>query len=58
MSDVTLDMRMHQDQEITAKEILNNYSEEELINIFKNFGNVSFSVSLARDIIEKEKLKP
>jgi len=35
MSDVTLDMRMHQDQEITAKEILNNYSEEELINILK-----------------------
>jgi len=57
MSDVTLDMRMHQDQEITAKEILNNYSEEELINIFKNFGNVSFSVSLARDIIEKRKIK-
>ncbi|MBP8946310.1 MAG: 16S rRNA (cytosine(1402)-N(4))-methyltransferase RsmH [Bacteroidales bacterium] len=57
MSDVTLDMRMHQYQEITAKEILNNYSEEELINIFKNFGNVSFSVSLARDIIEKRKIK-
>lgn len=57
MSDVTLDMRMHQEQEITAKEILNNYSEEDLINIFKNYGNVSFAVSLVRDIIDKRKIK-
>lgn len=57
MSNVSLDMRMHQDQEITAKEILNNYSEEDLINIFKNYGNVSFAVSLVRDIIDKRKIK-
>jgi len=57
MSDVTLGMRMHQEQEITAKEILNNYSEEDLIKIFKNYGNVSFAVSLSRDIIDKRKIK-
>ena len=57
MSNVSLDMRMHQDQEITAKEIINNYSEEDLINIFKNYGNVSFAVSLVRDIIDKRKIK-
>ncbi len=57
MSDVTLDMRMHQEQEITAKEILNNYSEEDLIKIFKNYGNLSFAISLSRDIINKRKIK-
>lgn len=58
MSEVSLDMRMHQEQEITAKEILNNHSEEDLINIFKNYGNVNFAVLLARDIVNKRKIKP
>lgn len=58
MSEVPLDMRMHQEQEITAKEILNNHSEEDLINIFKNYGNVNFAVLLARDIVNKRKIKP
>jgi 16S rRNA (cytosine1402-N4)-methyltransferase len=58
MTDAPLDMRMHQEQDLTAKEILNNFSENELIDIFKNYGNVNFAALLARDIVNKRQIKP
>lgn len=58
MSDVPLDMRMNQEQQINAKEILNNFSEDELIQIFRNYGNVPFAKSLAHDIVNSRKTKP
>ena len=58
MSDVPLDMRMNQEQQINAKEILNNFSEDELIQIFRNYGNVPFIKSLVYDIVNSRKTKP
>ncbi len=52
MQDATLDMRMNQDDILTAKEVVNKYSEEELVRIFFDYGEEKFSKQIARKIIE------
>jgi len=52
-----LDMRMSLENEITAEEILNTYSEEELSRIFKNY-EVPRALSFARFLCKKRKIKP
>ncbi len=47
-----LDMRMNQKQTITAKDILNNYSEQQLKNIFHQYSNLSSAKKLAHHIIK------
>lgn len=49
--DGPLDMRMNQSQELTAADILNQYSEKELLNIFSAYGEVRNSKQLAREIV-------
>ena len=50
--DEDLDMRLDPGQSLTAKEIINNYSEEELEKIFKNFGELRFSYKIASFIVK------
>ena len=51
-----LDMRMDKTQELTAKDVVNNYSEEELSKIIYEYGEERFSRNIARNIcIEREK---
>lgn len=50
--DGPLDMRMNQDAELTAADILNNYSEEDLVAVFSEYGEVRNSKQLASKIIE------
>ena len=45
-----LDMRMDKSQELTAKYIVNNYSEEELAKIIFEYGEERFSRSIAKNI--------
>ncbi|MFY9284089.1 MAG: 16S rRNA (cytosine(1402)-N(4))-methyltransferase RsmH [Miniphocaeibacter sp.] len=52
-----LDMRMDQSQELTAKYIVNNYSGEELTNIFYKYGEEKWSKRIAEFIVEKRKDK-
>ena len=47
----TLDMRMHKKQKLSAKEILNEYSAEDLTAILKNFGELNDANLIANDII-------
>ncbi len=49
--DAALDMRMDKRQELTAAEILNKYSEEDLHRIFEQYGEVTNSKTLARSIV-------
>ena len=42
-----LDMRMNRESKITAADILNTYSEEKLLKIFSQFGEVHNSKTLA-----------
>lgn len=51
-SDAPLDMRMDQSQSVTAKEIVNNYSLEELNKIFRDYGDEKFSYQIAKNIVK------
>jgi len=60
MQDAPLDMRMDRRQEISAKEIVNDYSVDELTNIFFLYGEESRSRDIARKIVsirEKQEIK-
>lgn len=51
-----LDMRMDKSQELTAKEVVNQYTEEELANLIYEYGEEKFSRQIARNIcLEREK---
>lgn len=52
-----LDMRMDQTQSLTAKEVVNSYTEEELANIIYEYGEERFSRQIARNICEYRKNK-
>lgn len=50
--DAKLDMRMDRNNELDAKKVVNNYSEEELANIFFKYGEEKYSKNIARKIVE------
>lgn len=56
--DAPLDMRMNQNQELTAEYIVNNYSYEELLKIFYRYGEDPFSKQIARSIERERQIKP
>ncbi|MEY8522357.1 16S rRNA (cytosine(1402)-N(4))-methyltransferase RsmH [Lachnospiraceae bacterium 38-10] len=54
--DTALDMRMDQRSTLSAKEIVNGYSESELFHIIKNYGEEPFAKNIAKHIArEREK---
>ena len=55
MQDSMLDMRMDKTQELTAKEVVNTYSEEELIRILQDYGEEKFAKNVVRNIIKERK---
>lgn len=57
MSDAPLDMRMDQRQELTAKDIVNQYSEMQLYYIIKDFGEDKFAKNIAKHIVRARALK-
>ena len=57
MLDSNLDMRMDQTQELTAKDVVNTYMEEELARIIYEYGEEKFSRQIAKKIIEERKQK-
>ena len=54
----TLDMRMDTRQIQTAKDILNNYTEEQLTTVFKNYGELSNAYQIAKAIGHQRLQKP
>ena len=57
MSDAKLDMRMDTTQELTAKKVVNEYTEEELIKILTEYGEERFAKNIARNIIKARAIK-
>jgi len=53
-----LDMRFSKDDSLTAEYILNNFSEEELAEIFYKYGEEPNAFKIARKIVEIRKVKP
>ncbi|RIJ42570.1 16S rRNA (cytosine(1402)-N(4))-methyltransferase RsmH [Pontibacter oryzae] len=56
--DGPLDMRMDADFGITAQEVLETYSEEQLHRIFGIYGEVKNAKTLARTVMEKRNRQP
>ena len=52
-----LDMRMDKTQSLTAKKVVNSYSEEELANIIYQYGEERFSRQIAKNICIERKNK-
>jgi 16S rRNA (cytosine1402-N4)-methyltransferase len=50
--DAPLDMRMDQRQPLTAAEVVNNYTEQQLHKIFEQYGEVTNSKTLAKTIVQ------
>jgi 16S rRNA (cytosine1402-N4)-methyltransferase len=50
--DARLDMRMNQDQSLSAYEVVNDYSYDELVNILYKYGEEKFAKSIVNGIIK------
>lgn len=58
--DTALDMRMDRRQPLSAKEIVNGYSQKELARIIRDYGEDKFANNIAKHIVaerEKEEIK-
>lgn len=55
--DALLDMRMNKEQKLTAMEIVNTYSIEQLEDIFTKYGEEKFSKKIASKIDKERKIK-
>lgn len=56
--DAPLDMRMDQDQELTAQHIVNEWAYADLVKIFYRYGEEKFSKRIARNIESLREKKP
>lgn len=56
--DAPLDMRMDRRQTLSAKEIVNEYSENELTRILRDYGEEKFAKSIAKHIVTARRDKP
>ena len=55
--DAPLDMRMDQRQTLSAKEVVNDYSEMELYHIIRDYGEERFAKNIAKHIVSAIKEK-
>jgi 16S rRNA (cytosine1402-N4)-methyltransferase len=51
-NDNKLDMRMDQSQKIDAEYVINNYSQNDLIRIFKQYGEINNPIGVVKNIIK------
>ncbi len=56
--DAKLDMRMDTEQKLSAYDVVNYYSKEDLSKIFFKYGEDKFSNNIAKKIVEYRKNKP
>lgn len=56
--DAKLDMRMDREQKLSAYEVVNEYSKEDLARIFYKYGEDKFANNIAKKIVEARKSKP
>ena len=56
--DAPLDMRMDQRNPMTAKDIVNSYSREELYRIIRDYGEDRFAHNIAKHIVDEREENP
>lgn len=57
-ADAPLDMRMDDRQTLTAKDIVNDYSEMDLYRIIRDYGEDKFAKNIAKHIVAERAKKP
>ncbi len=57
-ADAPLDMRMDTDTAQTAADIINGYSEKELIRVLRDYGEERFAPGIARNIVKRREEAP
>ena len=55
--DARLDMRMNQETSLTAHDVINNYSLQELTKIFNEYGEEKYSYNIAKNIVKARENK-
>ena len=58
MADATLDMRMDKTQKLTAKDVVNSYTKDQLIKILLDYGEEKFARNIANNIEKIRKERP
>ena len=56
--DTALDMRMDQRQKMTARDIVNEYSESELYRVIRDYGEDKFAKNIAKHIVAERRKNP
>lgn len=56
--DAPLDMRMSRKQKLSAYDVVNTYSEQELADVIYNYGEERFSRRIAANIVKKRSVNP
>ncbi len=57
-NDAPLDMRMDNRREMSAREIVNEYSEAELFRVIRDYGEDKFAKNIAKHIVSARNIKP
>lgn len=58
MHDAKLDMRMNQEASFSAYDVVNDYSEDELHQVIKSYGEEKWAKRIATFIVEKRQVAP
>ena len=58
MHDAPLDMRFNMDSDFSAYDVVNGYSEDELVKIFSEYGEERFSKRIAKSIVTIREKNP
>lgn len=58
MHDAPMDMRMNEDDSMTAYDVVNGYSEKDLTRIIRDYGEEKWASRIAKFIVEARKEKP
>ena len=56
--DARLDMRMNQKATLSAYDVVNNYSLQELTKIIRDYGEDKFAYQIAKEIVKSREIKP
>ncbi len=56
--DAPLDMRMNDEDELTAADVLNTYDEGDLARILREYGEEKFARRIAKEIVTERQTKP
>ena len=57
-ADAPLDMRMDRSQALTARTVVNEYSQEELARVLRDWGEENWAVQIARVICDRRRAHP